>query len=113
MNENYMCEILVRTKNKEGTQKRRGNVVVVMPDGHDWTPRERGNPDWRIIKIAGLSVEEGESLCASDYVQADVGMRGRESDMISLRKFFLDLDHPSLNRELVSAEALHAVIRSR
>lgn len=105
-----MCELLVRTKNK-GT-KMRGNVVVVMPDGHDWTPRERSNPDWRIIKVLGLSVEDAESLCAREYVEADVGI-GREASLKNLRKFFLNLDHPSMNRDTVSVEALHAIVRSR
>jgi hypothetical protein len=35
-----------------------GNPVVVMPDGHEWG-RLEGPPSFVIIKVPGLSVEEG------------------------------------------------------
>lgn len=33
---------------------KQGDVVVVVPDGHPWTEKEKTNPDWRIIRVPNL-----------------------------------------------------------
>lgn len=42
------------------------DVVVIMPDGHPWTQRELTNPDWRIIRVPGLSEEVAKSMIEPD-----------------------------------------------
>ena len=58
-----MAELLIKlidhihsdpVKDRSGAYKR-GDVVVVMPDGHEWG-REEGPPKFGIIKVVGLSV---------------------------------------------------------
>lgn len=60
-------ELLVRIVDKVSNSKvdnllltKRGDVIASMPDGHDWTPRERENSEWRIIKLPGMSEEAAE-----------------------------------------------------
>lgn len=53
-----MAEILVRVVDKIQPDPvkaerllRAGDVVSVCPDGWAWTPIERTNPDWRIVRV--------------------------------------------------------------
>lgn len=59
-----MAEALVRIRNKRVTADTelhraslRGDVVVVMPDGHAWGSGETSNPEWRILRFPGLPAE--------------------------------------------------------
>ncbi len=69
-----MCELLVRLVDKpisgdaalDCQRTARGDVIVVMPDGHDWTPRERQAPHWVIVKVPDMSMEEGRALAAGE-----------------------------------------------
>ena len=68
-----MCEILVKAidhahidpyKDKAGCYKR-GDPVVVMPDGHEWG-RKECLPKFYVVKVPGLSVE-----VAKKYIQVE------------------------------------------
>jgi hypothetical protein len=59
-----MAEALVRIRNKRITADTalhraslRGDVVVVMPDGHAWGSGETSHPEWRIFRFPGLPIE--------------------------------------------------------
>lgn len=41
---------------------KRGDVVVVMPDGHEWGNEER-LPKFVVIKIPGLAIADVQHLC--------------------------------------------------
>lgn len=43
-----------------------GDVIVAFPDGHDWTPTERTNPRWKILKCPEMSEAEAASLTAPE-----------------------------------------------
>ena len=43
-----------------------GDIVVAMPDGHDWTPLELSGPDFRVIKVPGMSQALADSLTAPE-----------------------------------------------
>ena len=58
-----MAELLLRVNDKIGSTPaldarctKRGDVIVVMPDGHVWGEREKDSPDWRIVKLPNVSV---------------------------------------------------------
>lgn len=51
-------------KDASGCYKR-GDVVVVLPDGHQWG-RKEGPPNFFRLKIPGLSVAEAEELMAAE-----------------------------------------------
>ncbi len=64
-----MCELVLQLVDKpltgdlalDSQRLRRGDVIAALSDGHLWTPRELTNPDWLILKVPGMSVEEGEA----------------------------------------------------
>ncbi len=51
-------------KDKSGCYKR-GDVVVVHPDGHEWGKSE-GPPKFVIVKIPGMTVEEAQKYVKSE-----------------------------------------------
>lgn len=66
-------ELLVRTKDKIGTTPelcaqctKRGDVIVAMPDGHNWGTKEIANPDWRIIRVPDLGDSRAKALVAAE-----------------------------------------------
>jgi hypothetical protein len=69
-----VCELLVRVQDKplsgdlavDCRRTMRGDVVVAMPDGHDWTPTERSNPEWVIVKVPDMGLAEGRALASHE-----------------------------------------------
>jgi hypothetical protein len=62
-------ELLVRVVDKRSDDKvndimltKRGDVIVVKPDGHDWTERERTYPEWRILRLPDMTEAEAYSF---------------------------------------------------
>lgn len=67
---------------------KRGDVIVVKPDGWPWSEAELTNPDWRIIKFPAVTVEQAASFLAPE-VETDPRNPNR---MRQRRGFRLDLD---------------------
>ena len=72
-----MCELLVKAKDgfnldpvKDLGRYKRGDIVVVMPDGHTWGTKECP-PDFLVVKVLGLSV-----LDAKAYVISGTNLAG-------------------------------------
>lgn len=69
-----MAEILLKLKDMElsrdaaidSQRDRRGDVIVALPDGHDWATAELEWPDWIIVKIPGMSVDEASAVAAPE-----------------------------------------------
>ncbi len=88
-----MCELLVRIVDKplsgdpavDCHRTRRGDVIDVRVDGAGWTPREMTNPDWVILSVPGMSLEEGQSLTVGEP-------RGPQTPLARRLMFRLDLD---------------------
>lgn len=66
-----MADILIRIRDKESSgdpetdalQFKRGDVIAVWPTPGPWGTEERRNPDWRILRLPNVSVEDvGELL---------------------------------------------------
>lgn len=83
-----MAELLVRVVDKVSADPlidaqctKRGDVIVVMPDGHGWGRMELNNPDWRIVKIPGVKVSEAlhftEPEQPADPMNPEPGLRIR------------------------------------
>lgn len=61
-----MCEVLIRVTDKgvdpdaykDAMISKRGDVIVIVPDGHPWSAAELSAPFWRIVKIPGLPESE-------------------------------------------------------
>ncbi len=92
-----MCELLVRVQDKSLTgdsaidcqRTMRGDVIVAMPDGHDWTQEERKHPRWVIVKVPGMSLAEGEALASrevGDGIRRNLRKRLFRLDLSSLPK---------------------------
>lgn len=41
-----------------------GDVIWHAPDGHVWGMFEVNHPNWRIVRVPGMSIHEAESLCS-------------------------------------------------
>ena len=67
---------------------KRGDVIVICPDGHPWSEAERTNPDWTILKVPG-AVDRHAGL-----------LKGEPGDprldrMLRRRAHSIDLDAPT------------------
>lgn len=62
-----MAEFLVKAQDSTAPESdakwRAGRIVVVMPDGHEWGNKE-GLPDFYLIKVPGVSVEDVKQYLA-------------------------------------------------
>lgn len=79
-------------KNNQCTK--RGDVIVVVPDGHNWGKEELSNPDWRIIKAPNLT-----EAATYDFTHADLDINGNE---IKRRKHTFDFDNPILSPQILT-----------
>ncbi len=69
-----VCELLVWHTDRESSgyphldmvKYVRGDVIVAMPDGHDWTVSERTHPKWLIIAVPDMSLSEGQALAVEE-----------------------------------------------
>lgn len=89
-----MCEMLVRVVDKVGDNPvldakctKRGDVIAVCPDGWIWGREELKNPDWRIVKVPGVTVSEASGFLAPELSAGPVAV-----DLLRRRAFRLDLD---------------------
>ncbi|MBZ2208480.1 hypothetical protein [Massilia soli] len=62
-------ELLIRTIDKLPLvvpayvrASQRGDIIAIVPDGWEWSERERSNPEWLIIKADNLTEQDVESL---------------------------------------------------
>lgn len=90
-----MAELLVRVVDKinddpylDAKCLKRGDVVVVCPDGWPWGKHEQHNPDWRILKVPGVSVTALQGFLAPEP-ETDPE---NPSAMLQARAFRLNLD---------------------
>jgi hypothetical protein len=100
-----MCEFLIRVKEKPDVDPdfaspvavamnavhrsvkllHAGDVVVVCPDGWGWSHAERNNPEWRIVKVPGMSVEQGNA-----FMSREMGS-GVPGEVLRRRHFSVDV----------------------
>lgn len=100
-----MAELLIRVVDKPAhpdpyvdiQQSKRGDVIAVVPDGWAWSERERTNPEWRIVRVPGLTVAAAEELMTPDS-----GDR-RVNRMIRWRRKAFDLEHAGLRAKDIQA----------
>lgn len=60
-----MAELLIRVADRvhardvarDQEQPRRGDVIVIQPDGWTWSVRELTAPHWRILRLSGVSAD--------------------------------------------------------
>lgn len=69
---------------------KRGDVICWKPSGHKWSQRELTNPNWRILRITGVSLSQARFLVSKDTPQ-EVGQVIKRR-----RSVKIDLDFASL-----------------
>ena len=64
-----MAELLVRVVDKVNDDPyldchctKRGDVIVIAPDGWSWGREELTNPHWRIVKAPNISVDDASAF---------------------------------------------------
>jgi hypothetical protein len=94
-----MAELLVKltdatnadpVKDAQGCYKR-GDVVVVMPDGHVWG-RQEGPPTFCVVKVPGLSVEDARKYTEPQVEQRMTNLAGLQPTMVTRRLHRLKID---------------------
>lgn len=97
-----MAEFLIKARNTVDLPKdeadsncayMRGDIVVVMPDGHEWGKEER-LPKFVVVKVAGMSVETAKKYMEPQVVDSglvDVGGKATPR-MTSKRKWKILMD---------------------
>lgn len=97
-----MAELLLRVADKTSADPfkdakltKRGDVIVALPDGWNWTEEEQRNPAWRILKWPALSLSAA-SVFLSPELDTEPAQLGIENPMLQRRGFGLDLDAKSL-----------------
>ena len=93
-----MCELAVRIVDKvlrdpyaNARASKRGDVVVVVEDGHVWGAEELTHPEYTIVKVPGVPWEQALGFMAPEV---DDHMASVESPMLQFRAFKFDLDAP-------------------
>lgn len=88
-----MAELLIRVKSKTSNDPykdvkltKRGDVIVVKPNDSFWSHEELINPDWRILRVVGLSINEAEALLAEEPGDSKINR------MLQRRAFDLHID---------------------
>jgi hypothetical protein len=89
-----MAELLVRVVDKvnkasarlDAQCTKRGDVIAVQPDGWTWGKQELVNPEWRILCVPGLTVNEASPWLAPQLPEAPDDTRP-----LYRRAFHLDL----------------------
>lgn len=88
-----MAELLIRVVDKVGTDvfkdaalTKRGDVIVVRPDGWNWGIQELANPEWRIVSIPDMPMVEAEAMLAMEPGDRSV------PNVLQARMFKFDLD---------------------
>lgn len=91
-----MAELLVRVVDKVNVESiyldcgctKRGDVIVVRPDGWAWGRCELNDPQYVVVRVPDMSLTEAEALTTPD---PGFGMRGA-SPTLHKRAFKWDLD---------------------
>jgi hypothetical protein len=95
-----MCELLIATKDKTSTNPnidaklvKRGVVVDVFADGHNYGKIELTSAGFRILKMPAVAMAYGQSLTGAEL--------GDHAGSLA-RVFLLNLDHPGIAADLAS-----------
>lgn len=91
-----MCVVVFQVNDKAAPEnpKRvvkysRGCVIEVLPDGWQFSERERTHPDWRIVMFPGLPIEAFHDLREPELDKdgALIGRRANAIDLDSIPQF--------------------------
>lgn len=98
-------QVLLRVTDKINTNDpkldakclKRGDVVVIVDDDHNWGTQDLTNPDWRIIKAPNMTQETADLIMQeqADFAEAN-------TDLLKRRKFSLDFSSPTFSPSLIA-----------
>jgi hypothetical protein len=97
-----MAEFLIRVHDKVNPDSvysdvkclKRGDVVSVCPDGWVWSTRELRLPFWRIVKVAGMAMDEAEAFLSPEPGDSLL------NKMLRRRAFKVDVDRITLPKRI-------------
>lgn len=101
-----MAELLIRVVDKSNDDPyldvqclKRGDVVVICEDGHEWSQAELTNPEWRILKVPGVTLVQAEAFLGPEVDEDPT----QPSRVLQRRAFKVDLDDVRVAK-IMSAE---------
>lgn len=91
-----MAELLVRVVSKSSADPaqdakltKRGDVIVVAPDGWGWSTIELTAPHWRIFKWSSVTESEASALLTPELPVSEVDI---DNPLLQRRGFNLNID---------------------
>lgn len=88
-----MCEMLVMREDKVNDDPyldaqcyKRGDVIVIMEDGHPWSKEELDHPRWLVVKVPGVPRDK-----LTAYLVGEPG-DPLQNKMLQRRAFTFDMD---------------------
>jgi hypothetical protein len=75
-----MCEFLVLARNGKAFKK--DDIIAVNDDGFKWGTKE-GPPTFRLVKIPGMSREEGLKYCEPLYQNKDTKVKASKIELLA------------------------------
>lgn len=102
-----MAELLVRLFDKyQGSDlmkiaktTARGDVIVVVPDGWNWSFIERTSYGWLIVKVPSMTVLQAEALRSPQIGDANL------HPYLRIRAFGINVDDPSVQSLNIPSDA--------
>jgi hypothetical protein len=95
-----MCELVISVVNRVSDEPevdcalpKRGVVIDVFEDGHDYGRMELTHPMFRILKVPGASMAFARSFLGSEIADHPQALK---------RLFLIDLDHPNVPADLAA-----------
>jgi len=79
-----------------------GDVIHAAPDGHVWGKSEINHPEWKIIKVSGMTQTEADALLGRELATSP--------DHKLLRKRHIKLDLNKLQDTVIQREHLRSAI---
>lgn len=86
---------------------KRGDGIVVMPDGHAWSERERTHAGWRILGLPLVSESAASALLAPGRVTPGSGK------LPTRHAFYLDLDALPADPSTLDEAGFAALLKPR
>src|SRR5512140_1787643 len=109
-----MAEILIRIVDKtipaDSYRDQRffkaGDVIHVAEDGWPWGNEELTNPDWRIVKLPGVSVDLLTDMLESQKVTQNDQNGKSWTYIVRRRNKAFDLSHPTVQAYIASGQVI-------
>jgi len=65
---------------------KRGDVISIVPDGWQWSPRELTHPDWRILRLTSITDLADLAVLKRPELDANLRVRRKRASFVEITK---------------------------